>query len=229
MYGDTAFNSWPVPLVPLANMPKATQHVDDDFFANDAAEDSGTEDGSGSAAVQDLGEMVIPFPREMSEMLTREMIHVFDIDVGIFFTPGSGKSLMAIICENRRAVAIVKNKDHREFVMNRLCEGVRALNLAPDTRPPKPQELTEWESARGTGAQAGAAAPLLGGTPAARDAAPGGQAPLPKMPPMVPPPQVLSPPATMPMVPPPVVSPTGAAPAPTSEPVLAAFGASVLR
>ena len=166
--------------------------------------------------------MVIPFPREMSEILTREMIHVFDIAGGVFFTPGSGKSLMAIISENRRAVAIVKNKHHREFVMNQLCEGVRALNLAPDTRPPKPQELTAWESARGTDAKAGGAAPLLGGTPAAGGGAPGGQARSPVMPPLVPPPvvppRVVSPPAMMPppMMPPPAVPPTGAAPAPAS-------------
>ena len=113
MFGDTAFNSWPVPMVPIANMPKTTQPVHDDIFENDPAADSGAEDGTGLAVVQDLGEKVIPFPREMSEMFTREMIHVFDIDVGIFLTPASGKALMAIILENRRAVAIVKNKAHR--------------------------------------------------------------------------------------------------------------------
>ena len=53
-YGDTAFNSWPVPMVPVSNMPKTTQKVHDDIFENDPAEDSGIEDGSGSAAVQDL-------------------------------------------------------------------------------------------------------------------------------------------------------------------------------
>ena len=63
MFGDTAFNSWPVPLVPLANMPKTTQQVHDDIFEHDPAEDSGAEDGAGSAIVQDLGDKVIPFSK----------------------------------------------------------------------------------------------------------------------------------------------------------------------
>ena len=184
MYGDTAFNSWPVPLVPLAGLPKATQHVHDEIFENDMVADSGAEDGTGSAAVEDLGDKVIPFPREMSEMLTREMIHVFAIDVGIFLTPASGKALMAVILENRRAVAICKNKAQRDFIMQQLLENVKALNLAADRRPAKPQELVEWESTHGrTGPQAAGSsagngraggavppapvAPLLGGTPAA--------------------------------------------------------------
>ena len=116
------------------------------FFANDVAQDSGAEDGSGSAVVQDLGDNLSPFPREFHERLTRDMIYVWEVDVGIIFNPGSGKSLLAFILENRRAVAIVKNKAHKEFIMNNLAEEVEMQGLAPDTQPAKPDELTAWET-----------------------------------------------------------------------------------
>ena len=249
MYGDTAFNSWPVPLVPLAGLPKATQQVHDDIFENDMVEDSGAEDGTGAAAVEDLGDKVIPFPREMSEMLTREMTHVFDIGVGIFLTPASGKALMAVILENRRAVAVCKNKAHRDFIMQQLLEHVKAFNLAPDRRPAKPQELVEWESTHGrTGQQAagssagsgragGAAppapvAPLPGGTPAAVASPGGAGGAAPGVSPAMPPPVV--PKAAGTALPPPIVPSGGAsgssgAPPPPAATGLAAFGAAVLR
>ena len=233
-YGDTAFNCWPVPMVPMAGLPKATQQVHDDIFENDTVEDSGAEDGTGGAAVEDLGDKVIPFPREMSESLTREMFHVFAIDVGIFLTPASGKALMAVILENRRAVAICKNKAHKDFIMHQLLEMVKALNLAADKRPAKPQELVEWESTHGRtgqqaaipngGGRAGGAfpptpvAPLLGAGGA------GGAVPLPA-------PKA----AVLPLALPPPILPSGGAPSSSGAPPppaatgLAAFGAAVLR
>ena len=243
-FGDTAFNSWPVPLVTLANMPKTNHVMHDEIFDNDAAEDSGSNDGAGTAVVQDLGDKVIPFPRELSEMLTREMLHVFEIDVGVFLNIGSGKSLLAIIMENRRAVGIVKNKAHRDFVMQQLLEGIQTLNLAPDTRPPKPQELVAWES-RAAAAKAGGATPgvpPLGGIPTATGTAGAASSP--------PPPPARSVPTIVPTVPPPLgatvhkpaslpppigSSPAGSASSANSDsshppPVgLAAFGAQVLR
>ena len=242
VFGDTAFNSWPVPMVPLANMAKTTMQVHDDIFAGEAAEDSGTEDGAGSAVVQDLGDKVIPFPREMSEMLTREMLHVFEIDVAVFLTPASGKALMAVILENRRAVGIVKNKDQRDFIMQQLTEGVKTLNLAANRRPAKPQELTDWESSPGAKA-AGAPPPVLGvaggvaggaaGGGGAGAAAAGGAPSL--RPPVLPPPTVAGPgvasPAAASMGPPPPPSAAnpGAAGSAAATPGLAAFGAAVLR
>ena len=248
MFGDTAFNSWPVPMVPIANMPKTTLPVHDDIFENDPAADSGAEDGTGSAVVQDLGEKVIPFPREMSEMFTREMIHVFDIDVGIFLTPASGKALMAIILENRRAVAIVKNKAHREFIMQQLIENVRNLNLAADTRPAKPQELTAWESANVTTGKPKAPAPQVLGAPLLmgtsipadpaipsppEDARGGAGFPPPAgVSPMMPPPRLST--ALAPDLPPVAGSVTGSSAtgpgaAGSAAPGLAGFGSSLLR
>jgi hypothetical protein len=228
LFGDTGFNSWPVPEVPVANLPKTTQKLHDDIFEKDTAEDSGDEDGTGSAVVQDLGDKVIPFPRELSEMLTREMIHVFDIQVGVFLTPASGKSLMAVILENRRAVAIVKNKDHKEFIMQQLMDSVKFLNLAADTRPAKPHELTTWELAGGAAKAGGAApqapgAPVLGGTPTAAGA--GGAAA--GASPMIPPP--MPPRFGTPVLPPPCNPAAPGAPPPPAAAGLAAFGAQTLR
>ena len=59
--------------------------------------------------------------------------------MGIIFNPGSGKSLLAFILENRRAVAIGKNKAHKDFIMNNLSEAVKTQGLAPDARPAKPE------------------------------------------------------------------------------------------
>ena len=90
------------------------------------------------------------------------MIGVWELDVGIIFNPGSGKSLLPFILENRRAVAIVKNKAHRDFSMNNLSEAVKTQSLAPDARPTKPEELTAWETNKGnTCPPAGPPAPSL--------------------------------------------------------------------
>ena len=96
-------------------MSKTSAQVHDLIFANGVAQDSGTEDGSGTAVVQGLGDNIIQFPRELHEKCTREMIYVCEIDVGVIFNPGSGKSLLAFILENRRAVAFVKSKAHKDF------------------------------------------------------------------------------------------------------------------
>ena len=167
--------------------------------------------------MEDLGDKVIPFPREMSESLTREMFHVFGIDVGIFLTPASGKALMAVILENRRAVAICKNKAQRDFIMHQLLENVKALNLAADKRPAKPQELVEWESTHGKRPANTPVAPLLGAGGA------GGAVPLPA-------PKA----AVLPLALPPPILPSGgavlcSAPPPPAATSLAAFGAAVLR
>ena len=107
--GDTANNSWLVPLVPVANMAKVTQASHAEIVARDAADDSGAEDGAGTAVTQDLVDSVIPFPREWNEKLARELIHVWKIDLGVTLNPRSGKSLLAFILENRRAVGITEN------------------------------------------------------------------------------------------------------------------------
>ena len=53
--------------------------------------------------MHDLGDNVIPFPRELHEQFTREMIYVWEIDVGVILSLGSVKSLLAFVLENRRS------------------------------------------------------------------------------------------------------------------------------
>ena len=96
-------------------MSKTIAQVHDIRFANDVAQDSGAEDGSGTVVVPDLGDNSIRFPRALHDKFTREMIYVWEIDVGVIFNPGSGKSLLAFILENRRAVAFVKKKGPQGF------------------------------------------------------------------------------------------------------------------
>ena len=210
--GDTAFNVWPISLVPVANMPKASAKLHDDIFTDDTAQDSGADDGSGAAVVDDLGEDLIPLPRESHVKLTREMIHVWEIDVGILFNPAAGKSCEAFLLENRRAVAIVKNKVHKDYVMGNLLQTVKNQNLAADTRPQRPPELAAWEASH----------------PRAGNSTPG---PTPRPPPQAPaalppPPSALPPPPAALPSPPAVL---GVLPAPPANPGFAGFGAVALR
>ncbi len=235
---DTYFNVWPVPVLPVASMAKVTQAVHAEIFADDEPQDSGAEDGAGSVVVAYLGEKVIPFPREMSDKLTREMIHIWSVEVGVIFNPGAGLALLAFILENKRAVGIMKNKAHRDFVKGLLIESVKTMNLAPDTRPPKPTELTTREAFPGRRGMVVAKAiePVEPGVPKAPSA---GTPPMPSMPsmPSMPPVSLGSPQALLPPVAPMAQEATNVpetAPPAVPLPVaraggLAAFGASPLR
>ena len=150
---DTYFNVWPVPVLPLARMPKTPMSEHESIFADDTAQDSGAEDGAGGAAVDDLGENLIPFPREHHAKLTQEMIHVWDIDVGVVLMPGSGQSLLAFIMENKRAVGIAKNQAHKKFLLKNLTEAVKSLGLAHHNPPPRPPELAVWENSQARAGQ----------------------------------------------------------------------------
>ena len=206
--GDTYFNAWPIPMWPIPNMPKATAKLHDEIFTDDLAMDSGEEDGAGAALVSDLGDHMVPFPRELHYKLTQEMIHVWDIDVGVIFHTGAGQSLLGFILENKRAVGIVKNKDHKTFVMKFLQEAVKTHNLIPPCSVIKSPALLEWERAH------------VGNSMAApRQAAM--KQPLVEHVSM---PLLVGPPAAAPMIKIPTATMTTA-----QSPSLAAFGASVLR
>jgi hypothetical protein len=146
--GDTYFNEWPVPMYQLSQMPKVTMNEHDAIFADDTAVDEGGEDGAGAAMMQDLGEKVVPFPREFQVKLWQEMIHVWDVDVGVMFQVGSGQCLLAYVLERKRAVGIMKNKAHKDFVHANLVVAVKSLGLAPDRRPAKPSDIATWEASR---------------------------------------------------------------------------------
>ena len=123
----------------------------EEIFATDVAIDDGAEDGAGAAMVQDLGDKVAPFPRELHVKLWQEMIHVWGIEAAVLFWVGSGQALLASVWERKRVVGIVRNVAEKKFVKQNLIQAVKALGLAPDRRPPKPAELVAWETRRKVG------------------------------------------------------------------------------
>ena len=114
-----------------------------------------------AAMIQDLGDNVIPFPRETHVKFMQEMIHVFGIEAAVLFWVGSGQSLLAFVLERKRAVAIVRNGHEKKFVKANLVRAVKTLGLAPDRRPAKPAELVAWEAHRAVGGKL----PKAGATP----------------------------------------------------------------
>ena len=146
--GDTYYNDWPVPMYQPSQMPKTTTSERDAIFASDDVVGEGEGDGAGAAMISDLGDKVLPFPREFHVKLWQEMIHVWEIDTAVLFQPGSGQALLAFVLERKHAVGIVKNNAHKDFVPKNLAAAVKSLGLAPDRRPTKPIELTTWETSR---------------------------------------------------------------------------------
>ena len=169
--GDTVFNEWPVPMYQPSQMPRVSMDEHEKIFVADAAVDDGAQDGAGTVLIQDLGDNVIPFPRETHVKFMQEMIHVFGIEAAVLFWVGSGQSLLAFVLERKRAVAVVRNNHEKKFVKATLVQAVKTLGLAPDRRPAKPAELVAWETRKAVGGalpKAGATrppAPAAGGTP----------------------------------------------------------------
>ena len=159
--GDTFYNEWPVPMYHPSQMPKMTKDDHDKLFISETAIDDGADDGAGAAMIHELGENVIPYPREMHVKLMQEMIHVFGIEAAVLFWPGSGQSLLAFVLERKRAVAFVRNGHEKKFVKANLVRAVKTLGLAPDRRPAKPAELVAWETHRAVGG----VLPMAGATP----------------------------------------------------------------
>ena len=225
--GDTFFNEWPVPMFQPSQMPKATMDEHERMFTHDTAVDDGAEDGAGAAMIQELGDNVIPFPRETHVKFMQEMIHVFGIEAAVLFWVGSGQALLAYVLERKRAVALVRNAQEKKFVKATLVRAVKTLGLAPDRRPPKPAELVAWETRQAVGG-----APVPTPKPPAVPAA-GGGAPAPSgaapsvftvRPPAAVPPLAAASASGAPAATPP---PPASAPPPAA--ALAAFGASSLR
>ena len=149
--GDTFFNEWPVPMHQLSQMARITPAEHEAIFSLDTPMDEGGDDGAGAAMVNDLGDKVVPFPREFHVKLWQEMIHVWGIEAAVLFTVGGGQALLAFILERKRAVGIVKNPRHKDVVTKNLVQAVKTLGLAPDRRPAKPADIVAWEQSRNVG------------------------------------------------------------------------------
>ena len=210
--GDTFFNEWPAPMYQLAQMQKITNAEHEAIFALDTPVDEGAEDGAGAAMVPDLGEKVVPFPREFHVKLWQEMIRVGGIEAAVLLHPGSGQALLAFVLERKRAVGVVKDAKHKELMKKNLVQAVKTLGMAPDRRPGKPAELVAWEAVRSVGGLPSAA----GGVPEAAVAKATGRPSLTVLPATSAVAAAAAQPEAMP--------PTGGV-----QPSLAAFGSSALR
>ena len=63
--------------------------------------------------VTDLGDRVVPFPREFHVKRWQEMIYVWGIVAAVLFHPGSGQALLAFVLERKRAVGVLKMRSTR--------------------------------------------------------------------------------------------------------------------
>lgn len=144
--GDNVVNLWPVPVLALANMSKTNLDVCKAIWKDAvAAEDSGEEDSS-HADVASLGDKVVPFAQELHGNLTQEMIHVWQVQLVVDLTPQGSQSMLAVLKENIRGVAVCRNQAHKEFLMNNLVAEIKTHNLIQATPPAKSPELLAWEA-----------------------------------------------------------------------------------
>jgi hypothetical protein len=127
-----------------SEMPTCTMPEHDAIFALDDMNDEGESMEDEWDGLLELGEKVYPFSREFHVKLWQEIIHLWEIDSAVLFQPGSGQALLAFVLERKRAVGIVKNKAHKDFVYNNLVRHVKVLGLAPDKRPQKLTALSKW-------------------------------------------------------------------------------------
>ena len=108
---DTFFNRWPVPVLPVSVLSRATEVEADQIFdmgipapKTEQDTDNGDDSIDVDPACLDIAEgQVIPFPHEHHQALTQELTHVFHCDVLIDMAPGSGVKLLAVLLSNLRA------------------------------------------------------------------------------------------------------------------------------
>jgi len=82
-------------------------------------EDLGNEDASDMTT--DMNDnKCIAFPYEHGPPLTQELMHIFSAEILVDCSPQSGYSILSALLENVRAVAICRNKVHRDFITKNL-------------------------------------------------------------------------------------------------------------
>lgn len=106
---DTFFNRWPVPVVPVAVLPQAPESTAEAIFdlgiPELEAEDADDGEETPEPTTLDISDgHVIPFPHERHHLFMQEMMHVFQSEVVIDTTPGSGFRLLAVLLNNLRAL-----------------------------------------------------------------------------------------------------------------------------
>ncbi len=91
----------------------------------------------------------MPFPHELHESFSEELINVFGPEIIVYFKVGPGEQLKAILQTNSvpiRAVAICNTKAQKAWVLSNLVQYVKRNRLVALTdAPSKSPALFEWE------------------------------------------------------------------------------------
>jgi hypothetical protein len=133
--GDTFFNRWPVPVTPVAVLPRESEVMAEKIF--DLGEPVQVEEADNGEETLEPTSMevpegqVIPFPHEHHSLLTQEMLHVFHADVLVDTTPGSGSRLLAALNSNiRAALKSLAMRRLERCSLNSLSSGSGSAHLA---------------------------------------------------------------------------------------------------
>ena len=105
----------------------------------------------------------IPFPHELHESFTAELIHVFGPEIVVFMKVGSGQQAKAVLTANTgvRGVALCNTAKHKTWVMNNLVEYVKRCRLVSVADAPvKPAALIDWEKRSVANSKAAGTVPL---------------------------------------------------------------------
>ena len=87
----------------------------------------GNEDAADMAELSE--EKCICFPYEHAPALKQELMNIFSAEIFVDCSPQSGYGVRAALLENVRAVAVCRNKTHKEFILKNVCLGFEILNL----------------------------------------------------------------------------------------------------
>ncbi len=125
--------------------------------------DDGDGGGPRAARILDLVDNVLLFPKEFDAKLWREMTHEWEIDAAVLLQPGICQEALAFTWETKRAISVVRNKAHRDFVNKSLAVATKRFSLAPDRRLVKPFDFAMWAASRAAPGGAPAAYADVGG------------------------------------------------------------------
>ena len=90
--------------------------------------------------------MVVPYPHEQSMQLGLEMLNVFQADIVVTNTVGSGELFKAVLPMHKFGIGFCKTATHKKVVLDRLKAFAKLMNLVPLTgAPAKSDELINYE------------------------------------------------------------------------------------
>ena len=113
---------------------------------------------------------VIPFPHEHSMPLGLELINVFQADMLITTTVGSGEYFKAVLQKHKFGIGVCRTSTHKKEVMRKLKAFVKLMNLVSlRNAPAKDKQLIQYETKLHSSAKSPAASSSGAPPPAASD------------------------------------------------------------